>query len=99
MATANPQVKATAPQQSAPQAPTTEPDKTTDASTTSDDKVEEAAAKSLVEGKVAMMRAVHGYMVHPNQVPLTFDTDRVTKVVVDRWVVIQHEAGKLAVEA
>lgn len=53
---------------------------------------------TLEEGKPALMRAVYGYMAHPWQVPLSFDVDRVTKVVVDRWVVIQFEAGKLRIE-
>ena len=64
-----------------------------EAGTTSEIKPEPAG---LIEGEAALLRAVYGHMHHPFQVPLTFDTDRHTKVVVDRWVIVQFEAGKLA---
>lgn len=56
---------------------------------------QEVKERELALGKKALLKAAHGRMVHPDQVPLDFDTDRVTIVVVDRWVQIQYGAGKL----
>lgn len=54
------------------------------------------AVDGLKEGDEVILSAVHGEIVHPFMQPeVRFDQGKLTKVVVDRWVAIQYEAGKL----
>lgn len=60
------------------------------------DKFSDATKAGLEPGDKVYMTAVHGRIVHPNQVPLEFNVGEATRVEVDSWVIIQFEAGKLA---
>lgn len=60
------------------------------------DKFADAAKAGLEIGDKVYLTAVHGRIIHPNQVPLEFNVGETTRVEVDSWVVIQFEAGKLA---
>lgn len=59
------------------------------------DKIADAKEAGLVIGKKTILTAVHGRMIHPNQVPLEFNPGEMTPVKVDQWVIAQFEAGKL----
>lgn len=52
-------------------------------------------AESLEKGTYVHLRSVYGHMHHPFQLPLTFETNKSTKVEVDNWVLAQVDAGKL----
>ena len=57
-----------------------------------------AAAPKLVKGKKARLVAVHGLMVHPFSNPeVRFTPGDSRSIEVDDWVLVQVEAGKLAV--
>ena len=57
-----------------------------------------AAAPKLVKGKKARLIAVHGLMVHPFSNPeVRFQPGDSRSIEVDDWVLVQVEAGKLAV--
>ena len=57
-----------------------------------------AAAPKLVKGKKARLIAVHGLMVHPFSNPeVRFTPGDSRSIEVDDWVLVQVEAGKLAV--
>jgi hypothetical protein len=55
-----------------------------------------AKAAGVVEGKKMLLTSVVGRLVHPYQVPLEFNTGAALSVVVDNWIMVQFEAGKLA---
>lgn len=55
----------------------------------------DAQQAGLVEGKTALLTSAVGRLLHPFQGDLEFNIGVVTPVKVDRWVVIQFEAGKL----
>jgi hypothetical protein len=58
-------------------------------------KAAETKLPALVEGKTALITSAVGRLIHPFQVPLEFNLGVITPVKVDRWVIIQYEAGKL----
>lgn len=49
---------------------------------------------AITIGDQVLMSAVHGFIQHPTTLQ-DFNTDRISKVVVDSWVRIQYDAEKL----
>ena len=65
---------------------------------TEDPKAAAPAAAKLTKGKKARFTAVHGLLVHPFSDPeVRFTPGDSRSIEVDDWVLIQVEAGKLAV--
>ena len=48
----------------------------------------------LVEGEKALISAIYGDIINPNTLQ-RFTTDAIVPVVVDGWIAMQHECGKL----